>query len=48
MPRPIRTARTERSLAVPKAKVARDLNVSRQTLYAALKGSGKYAHLTAH
>lgn len=28
---------------VPKAAVARDLGVSRQTLYAALNGSGKYA-----
>lgn len=30
---------------VPKAKVARDLGVSRQTLYAALSGSGKYTGL---
>ena len=32
---------------VPKAKVARDLGVSRQTLYAALNGSGKYAEVSS-
>lgn len=31
------------SAGVPKAKVARDFGVSRQTLYSALSGSGKYA-----
>lgn len=30
---------------VPKAKVAHDLGVSRQTLYAALSGTGKYAEV---
>lgn len=32
---------------VPKAKVARDLGVSRQTLYAALGGKGTYAKVSA-
>lgn len=32
---------------VPKAKIARDLGVSRQTLYAALSGTGKYAEVKA-
>ncbi|WP_287933766.1 recombinase family protein [Arthrobacter sp.] len=36
-------ARGRIAQGVPKAKVARDLGVSRQTLYAALNGSGKYA-----
>lgn len=30
-------------MGVPKAVVARDLGVSRSTLYAALNGTGKYA-----
>jgi DNA invertase Pin-like site-specific DNA recombinase len=36
-------ARERVDASVPKAKVARDLGVSRQTLYAALGGQGKYA-----
>lgn len=32
---------------VPKAKVAREFGVSRQTLYAALDGTGRYAELLA-
>lgn len=37
---------TERiGAGVPKAKVARDLGVSRQTLYAALNGTGKYGEM---
>lgn len=39
----IQSARKWIAQGVPKAKVARDLGVSRQTLYAALNGSGKYA-----
>ncbi|SDK36848.1 Site-specific DNA recombinase [Cryobacterium psychrotolerans] len=39
----IEEARQRVSADVPKTKVARDLGVSRQTLYAALTGSGKYA-----
>ncbi|MDO5672528.1 MAG: hypothetical protein Q4G30_06695 [Actinomycetaceae bacterium] len=39
-------ARQRVSTGVPKAKVARDdLQVSRQTLYAGLSGSGQYAEL---
>ncbi|WP_255577966.1 recombinase family protein [Cryobacterium sp. TMT1-2-2] len=36
-------ARERVNAGVPKALVARDLGVSRQTLYAALNGAGKYA-----
>lgn len=39
----VEAARQRVAADVPKAKVARDLGVSRQTLYAALNGSGKYA-----
>ncbi|WP_241980482.1 recombinase family protein [Cryobacterium sp. Hh11] len=39
----IAVARERIDAGVPKALVARDLGVSRQTLYAALNGSGKYA-----
>ncbi len=42
-PEQIQLARERIAQGVPKAKVARDLGVSRQTLYAALNGSGKYA-----
>ncbi len=38
-------ARKRVEASVPKAKVARDLGVSRQTLYAALSGTGKYAEV---
>ncbi|SNU02598.1 Helix-turn-helix domain of resolvase [Ruaniaceae bacterium KH17] len=41
----IAEARQRADSGVPKARVARDLGVSRQTLYAALSGSGKYAEL---
>ena len=41
----VSVARQRVSEGVPKAKVARDLGISRQTLYAALSGSGKYAGL---
>lgn len=47
-PERIAGARRRVTEGVPKAKAARDLNVSRQTLYTALNGSGKYADLTAH
>lgn len=36
-------ARERIDAAVPKARVARDLGVSRQTLYTALSGGGVYA-----
>lgn len=39
-------ARVRIAAGVPKSKVARDLNVSRQTLYAALNGTGKYAEVS--
>lgn len=39
----IEMARARVNEGVPKAVVARELDVSRQTLYAALKGEGKYA-----
>lgn len=42
-PEQIAHARGRVEACVPKAKVARDLGVSRQTLYAALDGKGKYA-----
>ncbi|WP_346057716.1 recombinase family protein [Leucobacter alluvii] len=44
-PEQIAQARQRADSGVPKAKVARDLGVSRQTLYAALSGTGKYAEL---
>lgn len=44
-PEQIAEARQRADSGVPKARVARDLGVSRQTLYAALSGSGKYAEL---
>ena len=43
----ITEARDRVEAGVPKALVARDLGVSRQTLYAALNGSGKYATFAA-
>lgn len=39
----IALARRRVADGVAKARVARDLGVSRQTLYAALEGTGKYA-----
>ena len=42
-PEQVREARQRVAGGVPKAKVARDLGVARQTLYAALKGEGRYA-----
>ncbi len=42
-PEQVQLARERVAQGLPKAKVARDLGVSRQTLYAALNGSGKYA-----
>ena len=42
-PEQVEEARVRVAADVPKAKVARDLGVSRQTLYAALSGTGKYA-----
>lgn len=46
-PEQIQLARTRISQDVPKAKVARDLGVSRQTLYAALNGTGKYVQVNS-
>ena len=43
--RQIAEARKRVDSGVPKASVARDLSVSRQTLYAALNGTGKYTAL---
>lgn len=43
----IADARKRIEADVPKAQVARDLGVSRQTLYAALSGAGKYAEVKA-
>lgn len=42
-PEQIAHARERVDASVPKAKVARELGVSRQTLYAALNSTGKYA-----
>jgi len=44
-PEQIEGARQRIAAGVPKAKAARDLGVSRQTLYSALGGSGSYAGL---
>ena len=44
-PEQIAHARERVEACVPKAKVARDLGVSRQTLYAALAGKGTYAEV---
>ena len=38
----IAEARTRSGEGVPKARIARDLHVSRQTLYTALAGQGRY------
>jgi DNA invertase Pin-like site-specific DNA recombinase len=46
-PEQIAHARERIEADVPKAKIARDLGVSRQTLYAALSGTGKYAEVKA-
>jgi DNA invertase Pin-like site-specific DNA recombinase len=46
-PEKIQLARTRIAQGVPKAMVARDLGVSRQTLYAALNGSGKYVQVNS-
>ena len=46
-PEQIAHARERIEADVPKAKIARDLGVSRQTLYAALRGTGKYAKVKA-
>ena len=46
-PEQIELARERIAQGAPKAKVARDLGVSRQTLYAALNGSGKYAEVSS-
>lgn len=43
----IQLARGRIAQGVPKAKVALDLGVSRQTLYAALNGSGKYGQVSS-
>lgn len=43
--RQIEQARARVNEGVPKAAVARELDVSRQTLYAALNGEGKYAEI---
>ena len=43
----IQLARERIAQGVPKARVARDLSVSRQTLYAALSGTGKYAEVSS-
>ncbi len=46
-PEQIELARERVAQGVPKAKVARDLGVSRQTLYSALNGGGKYADVSS-
>src|SRR5690554_3254433 len=43
----IAEARQRVAAGVPKARVARDLGCSRQTLHSALSGTGKYAELVA-
>lgn len=45
IPQQVTEARARVDSGVTKARVARDLGVSRQTLYAALSGSGKYEEL---
>ena len=46
-PEQIQQSRQGIAQGMPKAKVARDLGVSRQTLYAALNGSRKYAKVSS-
>lgn len=46
-PKQISYARERVGAGVPKAQVARDLRVSRQTLHTALEGQGKYAEVPA-
>ena len=46
-PEQIQLARKRVAQGVPKTKVARDFGVSRQRLYAALNGSGKYAKVSS-
>ena len=46
-PEQIQQSRQRIAQGMPKAKVARDLGVSRQTLYAALNGSRKYAKVSS-
>ena len=41
-PEQVTQARQQAALGVPKARIARELGCSRQTLYTALKGEGKY------
>ena len=41
-PEQVTQARQQAALGVPKALIARELGCSRQTLYTALKGEGKY------
>lgn len=43
---PVMEARQRVDMGVPKAVVARSLSVSRQTLYMALNGRGRYAEVT--
>lgn len=45
-PEQITEARLRISQGIPKTRVARDLGVSRQTLYTALAGTGIYAEVT--
>ena len=42
-PQQVQEAKQQVALGVPKARIARELGCSRQTLYTALKGEGKYA-----
>lgn len=44
-PAQVAEARQRVASGVPKARVARDLGVARQTLHAALSGTGRYAEL---
>lgn len=46
-PEQVEQAREQVDAGVPKARVARDLGVSRQTLYTALRGEGRYAAPTS-
>ena len=42
-PQQVREAKQQVALGVPKARIARELGCSRQTLYTALKGEGRYS-----
>lgn len=47
-PQQVQEAQQKATAGVPKARIARELGCSRQTLYTALKGEGKYGDYQTH